>query len=767
MILEASSIALALLLATQTTPASRNKQQQQEILDMVGIGTKDQGRAAPEKEADVALPEAVPGEGGFSTKPKTQTLTLLHSADQEADLISHRAVGGISRFVSVLEKLKGLSNNPMVVASGDTFLPSPSLRLTMDKENAVVAANNLVGFQVAAVGNHEFDLGDTFFAEVVGAAGFPYISSNMSIVGGELADVFEAQPLDQPAPWLQDKAGKLIQRAKYCAGGQLTMVPPTQSDDPRPVYPGLKVKIIGGDNLRSLAQKAYGDKEKWDVIYNKNQLVIKDPDNLQADAEVTIPLLEGMSPQYCTGVSVGVVAATTDRLHTVSGASEYVKVSSNAKVLRTQVQEHVNALTSEGVNIIVLLSHLQGITNDIDLVTQGLKDVDIIIAGGGDNLLANVMQHRLIAGDSADPVCFRRQGSCYPMLLPGKNGAPVLLVATDGQYRYIGRLVADFDEDGILTGYDEKKTKPFAVDEENMKNMLVKRHPKATSFEDKLAKALKPLSKPMFFTKVFFNGLRHSIRNRETNLGNLHTDSMVYAARHYAPKMLPPIHFGMVNSGGIRSSFGRPDAEMVSENGMPITELQVQSALLFNNPLRVVTTTHGVIKETFEAALRGVGTGRGHFPQISKEVMLEYDPEASEQVPLIADNKVIGIKKAGQRVKNLFIKTRSLEGKKMTIKIVENGKLLTPDQKITCATTFFLSRGGDGYFPGAVQEIAVTPIARKHKGKIRHLTEQTAVKQYIRRLKKKKKWKEGTSYSDPDPKKADTFGRIIALEPKS
>mgnify|MGYP001280045280 CR=1 FL=1 len=164
---------------------------------------------------------------------------------------------------------------------------------------------------------------------------------------------------------------------------------------------------------------------------------------------------------------------------------------------------------------------------------------------------------------------------------------------------------------------------------------------------------------------------------------------------------------------------------------------------------------------------RGVGQGKGHFPQVSKEVFLEYDPEGAEQVPLVSDNKVIGIKKAGQRVKNLFINTKDIKGKKTVIKIVEDGKILTPDQKITCATTFFLSRGGDGYFPGAVQEIAVTPIARKHKGKVRHLTEQTAVKQYIRRLKKKKKWKEGKSYLDPDPKNAASFGRIVAKEPKS
>lgn len=224
---------------------------------------------------------------------------------------------------------------------------------------------------------------------------------------------------------------------------------------------------------------------------------------------------------------------------------------------------------------------------------------------------------------------------------------------------------------------------------------------------------------------------------------------------------------GLVNGGGVRSSFGRPDAVDVSKKGMPITELQVQSALLFNNPLRVVTTTHAVVKETFEAALRGAGSGRGHFPQVSREVYLEYSPEAPEQIPLVSNNKVIGIKKAGERVRNLFINTRDMKGKKITIEIIKDGKILTPSQKITFATTFFLSRGGDGYFPGAVQEIAVTPIARKIKGKMKHLTEQHAVKNWIRRLKKKKRWKEGTAYPDPDFKDAKSFKRIVVLDPKS
>ena len=101
----------------------------------------------------------------------------------------------------------------------------------------------------------------------------------------------------------------------------------------------------------ALSQKAYGSKEHWQMLYEKNQLVIKDPNNLSADVEIEIPLLSGMNPQFCTGTTVGIVGATTDRLHTVSGASDYVKVSETPEALREQVQAHVDALTREGVKL--------------------------------------------------------------------------------------------------------------------------------------------------------------------------------------------------------------------------------------------------------------------------------------------------------------------------------------------------------------------------------------------------------------------------------
>ena len=89
----------------------------------------------------------------------------------------------------------------------------------------------------------------------------------------------------------------------------------------------------------------------------------------------------------------------------------------------------------------------------------------------------------------------------------------------------------------------------------------------------------------------------------------------------------------------------------------------------------MVTASHAVIKETFEAALRGVGRGKAWtFPQVSKEVFLEYDPEALEQVLLIADNKVIGIKNQAHGLKISSFRFGMSKVKKLTVKIVEKWK---------------------------------------------------------------------------------------------
>ena len=80
-----------------------------------------------------------------------------------------------------------------------------------------------------------------------------------------------------------------------------------------------------------------------------------------------------------------------------------------------QVASIVNAealaLTNAGVNKIILSSHLQNTANERHLVTL-VKNVDIVISGGADDLLANPLDSLvLITPGPATPVGPYRDGA--------------------------------------------------------------------------------------------------------------------------------------------------------------------------------------------------------------------------------------------------------------------------------------------------------------------------------------------------------------------
>ena len=59
--------------------------------------------------------------------------------------------------------------------------------------------------------------------------------------------------------------------------------------------------------------------------------------------------------------------------------------------------------------------------------------VDIIIAGGGDDRLANSTQ-RLLAKDTPADRCKNFPEACFPLVRIAHDNAPVLVSATDGQF---------------------------------------------------------------------------------------------------------------------------------------------------------------------------------------------------------------------------------------------------------------------------------------------------------------------------------------------
>ena len=82
------------------------------------------------------------------------------------------------------------------------------------------------------------------------------------------------------------------------------------------------------------------------------------------------------------------------------------------------VQAEVDMLERKGVNKIILISHLQDIDADLALAPQ-LTGVDIMVAGGGDELLANPGD-LLVPGDDVDEIF-----GPYPLVAIGGDDAVI------------------------------------------------------------------------------------------------------------------------------------------------------------------------------------------------------------------------------------------------------------------------------------------------------------------------------------------------------
>lgn len=603
-------------------------------------------------------------EATFSSEPTAQRLVILHASDTESELLPEGKSAGIARFAAVLSALRAQDPaHTVVLGAGDTFMPAPALQVELDGRNAVAVANGAIGLQASSLGNHEFDRGESFLAEMVAQAPFPYLTATVDFRGGPLDKLdFEEEELAKGSPWLAQHPGRILPRGKLCVGGEIR------------------------DNV-------------------------------------------------CTGFTLGVVGATTEELRMVASSQVKVGIASDFTELRNRIQRHVDALRAEGITTVVLLSHLQDVRRELELVDAGITGVDVIISGGGDDRLADPAD-RLLPGDEPHPLC-PGEASCYPLVRRAADGKPVLILATDGQYRYVGRLALGFDANGVITSIDPE-SRPWPVDDNSLAVLHAKPAPELAALEADVATALEPAQRPVAPSRVFFEGEREAVRNRETNLGDLSADALAWSARVRGHE----VAFGLRNGGGIRASIGVVDRRTGERRGGPISAFDVDAAFRFDNPIVVVETTRKTLVETLEASLRGAGTGRGHFPQVSGDVVLVYDPAAPEQEQKIVGGDVVGVDRPGSRLRTLRIGDETL---------VENGVIQQPDAKISFATLDYLARGGDGWFPGSARALSIHPVG---------IREQKALLGYLKYLQRQGTWKGGAAYLDPIPEMPETFERI-------
>lgn len=456
------------------------------------------------------------------------------------------------------------------------------------------------------------------------------------------------------------------------------------------------------------------------------------------------------------GERIGVIGATTQVLESISSPSGTEVVgpkTDDMPALAGILQPVVDRLEADGVDKIVLVSHLQQLALE-EALAPLLDGVDVIVAGGSDTLLAN-SDDALRAGDAAE-----RE---YPVITRDAAGDPTVIVSTGGEYSYVGQLSVSFDEDGLLVGRYGTRSATRELPEDPRPRVqrvreliqrallraleraeyrplrfqsqldLTQNGPVRTEAEDvaeawdggnafaegtkgelveRLVEAARGvvLAKDGNFvgdTSVFIEGRREFVRTEETNLGNLTADANLAYAQAYDPTVV----ISLKNGGGIRAEIG----EIVNTGGttdfLPpqdnplipgddtglISQLDVENSLRFNNGLSLLTLTAAQLVEVVEHAVSqsGPGSTPGRFAQVAG---ITYTYSVAEP--------------AGSRVIDLTV---DLQGGPDVV--VSGGELQgDPARTYRVVTLDFLAGGGDDYpydtfDPGALARVDLAGTA--------------------------------------------------------
>lgn len=385
------------------------------------------------------------------------------------------------------------------------------------------------------------------------------------------------------------------------------------------------------------------------------------------------------------GEMIGIIGATTENLPFISSPRDVI-----VNDVLPAVQAEVAALQADGIEIIILISHLQDIDGDV-LLAESLSGIDIMIAGGGDELLASPGDLLLPSdgpGDVFGP---------YPIVATDMDGNDVPVVTTSGQYGYLGNLVVGFDDDGNLIALDDDRSMPLrVVDEVIAPDGVAPDAEFVSTIQEPVALFVDALgSNVIAQTEVELDGRRApGVRTDETNEGNLIADSQLWQTRQLAADFGQPMpDVVLQNGGGIRNDSiialgADPGAEL------EITELNTWEMVPFANFIAIVPDIPRTqFKEILENAVSRTQPGdtpggTGRFAQVAG-FSYWYDGTGTAQV-LNPDGTVAV---PGTRVIKVMLDDGTL---------IVDGGVVQAGADLTVGIVDFLANGGDEYpFRGA------------------------------------------------------------------
>ena len=231
-------------------------------------------------------------------------------------------------------------------------------------------------------------------------------------------------------------------------------------------------------------------------------------------------LIAGSTVIETGGDRIGVIGAVTTLLPNISNPRNAV-----VSPVLPAVTAAVESLTGQGVNKIILVSHLhlqdvfdlQDVDEEIELIGS-LSGVDVVIAGGGGDLLRNDGNTCLPEEEAVAP---------YPIEVEDASGTTVPVITAPGGYRCIGELNVTFDANGNVTAAEGRSIGVgFDVEPDPTVQANV---------IDPLTAAVGLIDADVIgASEVELDGRRSGVRTRATNEGNLLADALRATATNLA-----------------------------------------------------------------------------------------------------------------------------------------------------------------------------------------------------------------------------------------
>lgn len=272
------------------------------------------------------------------------------------------------------------------------------------------------------------------------------------------------------------------------------------------------------------------------------------------------------------GTQVGIVSAlATDTVETSSPGPNVMFMDEIEAI-----QADVDALTADGVDIIIALTHV-GLPQDIR-IAEAVTGLDLIVGGHS---------HTYLSADDPD-----RQGA-YPTWISNPDNTMVPIVQAYAYSKYLGHLEATFDENGDLV-WAEGNTMLLDASVTPDADIAARVAELAGPIEAAMADVIGA-------TSEFIEGDRAVCRVMECSMGNLVADAMLERVAGQG------VQIAIQNGGGLRASIDSGE----------VTMGEIFTVLPFQNTLATFQLTGADVVAALENGVSQVEDGAGRFPQVA------------------------------------------------------------------------------------------------------------------------------------------------------